>query len=72
MPKVRGVGEDASGLRGAGSYAAIMQNKTYSMNVFSRHERATEGRRSGIRCAARNRKGDESLARKEVVSQEGH
>ena len=42
MPKVRGVGEDASGLRGAGSYATIMQNKTYSMNVSDMSEDEVE------------------------------
>ncbi|MGZ7133752.1 MAG: hypothetical protein ACXVH4_03365 [Halobacteriota archaeon] len=38
MLKVRSVGEDASGLRGGGSYAIIMQNKTYSMNVSEMSE----------------------------------
>ncbi|MGD0171847.1 MAG: hypothetical protein ABSB81_06955 [Halobacteriota archaeon] len=32
-PKAKKIREDASGLRGAGSYATIMPNKTYSMNV---------------------------------------
>jgi hypothetical protein len=38
MPKLRSSREDASGLRGAGSYAIIMPNKTYSMNVSDMSE----------------------------------
>jgi len=38
MPKLRSIREDASGLRGAGSYAIIMSNKSYSMNVSDMSE----------------------------------